>query len=675
MAGEFVIQCTTCGSRLKVRDMAAVGHILSCPKCNGMVLVQPPAGFELPVVPQEPAMIVQPQQAAHTHGAKQGDSSARETLSDSDFGDVDQLLDSAPPTATQRPHISRPAPPPPAELSGKAKSTAVAASDLPPESMRPVGQVAPDFTSPAVKRGRFIAMLVAASIMGVSLAIGVAYWFSSQKKATAPPTAASAIEPDTVPDITPEPLPVETETPEKLPSTAEKTIEPPEEKTTPQEIPPEKIAAPPMAVVEVPAKPPMVDPLDEIVDTNVPVAPANDPLKLADLRKFDKLLENNAANAAANAEKTVPPMPVPENATPAEPLPRPEMRKVNATARVADKFVKLDCRGRPLLDFLQVVSDYSTVPITLDPVALAWSRITPDQPLANQLSDISVLDALKQTLQPYRLEPVLRDNHLIITRPIAPRAIPYPCDGLASDKKQLVELESFVRALAAPEVWTDRAFTIKGEGTTLTIQATDTVHIQVLELLERLRVARGMPIKSKFPATMFSLETRSARIREKLKQTLTLNYTQPTPLVKMVRQLHQESGIHFLVDWYALAQEGWPTDSEASVHFDKTPLSEGLLKLLHPMDLDFRVIDDQTIQITSRRQLETIREIELYRVGDLLSSDETERSLADRIGAVMGERVVLRFDVPSRAFFVLASQPDQQKLAGLLESWRRTAEK
>ena len=33
---ELVISCPTCQARLVVRDRAAVGRILSCPKCNGI---------------------------------------------------------------------------------------------------------------------------------------------------------------------------------------------------------------------------------------------------------------------------------------------------------------------------------------------------------------------------------------------------------------------------------------------------------------------------------------------------------------------------------------------------------------------------------------------------------------------------------------------------------------
>lgn len=49
----FSITCTTCGAKLKVRDAAAIGQILACPKCQSMVQVVPPAGWK------EPAQILE----------------------------------------------------------------------------------------------------------------------------------------------------------------------------------------------------------------------------------------------------------------------------------------------------------------------------------------------------------------------------------------------------------------------------------------------------------------------------------------------------------------------------------------------------------------------------------------------------------------------------------------
>ncbi len=44
----FAICCTTCQARLKVRDTAAIGKILACPKCGSMVQVAAPAGWRPP---------------------------------------------------------------------------------------------------------------------------------------------------------------------------------------------------------------------------------------------------------------------------------------------------------------------------------------------------------------------------------------------------------------------------------------------------------------------------------------------------------------------------------------------------------------------------------------------------------------------------------------------------
>lgn len=49
----FSIPCSTCGARLKVKSQAAIGQIFNCPKCQSMVLVEPPAGWTPPVI--EPA--------------------------------------------------------------------------------------------------------------------------------------------------------------------------------------------------------------------------------------------------------------------------------------------------------------------------------------------------------------------------------------------------------------------------------------------------------------------------------------------------------------------------------------------------------------------------------------------------------------------------------------------
>jgi len=42
----FAIHCTTCQTRLNVRSAAAIGQILTCPKCDSMIEVAPPPGWQ-----------------------------------------------------------------------------------------------------------------------------------------------------------------------------------------------------------------------------------------------------------------------------------------------------------------------------------------------------------------------------------------------------------------------------------------------------------------------------------------------------------------------------------------------------------------------------------------------------------------------------------------------------
>lgn len=46
----FSIPCSTCGARLKVKNLAAIGQIFNCPKCQSMVLVEAPPGWTPPAI-------------------------------------------------------------------------------------------------------------------------------------------------------------------------------------------------------------------------------------------------------------------------------------------------------------------------------------------------------------------------------------------------------------------------------------------------------------------------------------------------------------------------------------------------------------------------------------------------------------------------------------------------
>jgi hypothetical protein len=91
----FSITCTTCKTRLKVREESAIGQILACPKCGGMVMVKPPEGWQkgkplaLATMPEPPASITTVVEMRRPE----------ETLGDSQFDAIEELFGDAPPKA------------------------------------------------------------------------------------------------------------------------------------------------------------------------------------------------------------------------------------------------------------------------------------------------------------------------------------------------------------------------------------------------------------------------------------------------------------------------------------------------------------------------------------------------------------------------------------------------
>jgi hypothetical protein len=760
----FAIACTTCKTRLRVRDAAVIGQILACPKCSSMVLVEPPEGWQPPIAsvptasvptasvptasvptaaaasetashsqpvtappnaappnaersavrkaatgPAVPADVPPPQRGRST-AAEVDPSSMRETVGDAEFGEVDALF--ANPASPQR------AGAPPAAgsesaakpLGSSASSAVAAAANVdaagPPATAAPVPSASPppasDWTPARVRRIRLLAMLAVTGCMGVALAIGAAVFVASWSGADDSPAVAlndpaattpaaaenAAIAPPSEPEA---PLSPDTET----------TAEPPPAANTAQEVAPTADDRPPAAeapTVEPPAAPESSEPTPVGDDplglvNEQPPAPAEngkDPLKLDDLRKLSGLLPSDtpagppeASGVAVSADR-VPPEEM--SAEPEEPAtrPRPERKKVDLPARLADRIAEIEFQGQPLEEAIRMLSNLSTIPITLDPEALIWSRITPGTPVKAKLTDTTVEGVLVEVLKPFRLELAMADEQVVVTRSPALRLIKCPVGDLTGgDAAQQQQLIAFFEQLAAPGSWKSAggAGSMTPQGDVLLIENTELAYGEVMQVCERLRIARGSRPKSVFPAELFELELRSEQAAPRLATPITLNFSQPTLLATILDRLAKESGTTILVDWQAAADAGWSLEADATLTLKKTPLRDALAQLLKPMDLTYRVVDRTTLQVTTAKAIEQQPEIEVHPVGDLAATAEEAEPLIERLqsslaGPAAAENestaasVVLRYDEASKTLFALLPQPKQLRLAQLLDTLR-----
>jgi hypothetical protein len=157
----------------------------------------------------------------------------------------------------------------------------------------------------------------------------------------------------------------------------------------------------------------------------------------------------------------------------------------------------------------------------------------------------------------------------------------------------------------------------------LLIQHQDTVLLRVLLFCERLRVARGLSTRTKLDPELIRLDFRFQRIQPLLEKPIRIRYDEPVLMLQVLQQVTRETDLQFLIDWQALAQMGWTPAAEAVLVADGAPLGEALRDMLQPMELTYRVIDANTVQITSLPADKNRWDIEFHSLDALLAPRPT----------------------------------------------------
>jgi hypothetical protein len=720
----FAITCTTCKSRLNVRDRAAIGQILACPKCGGMVMVKPP-----------PAFSEATDQRSDLPTATEVEGQALEfgrTPNSSAFDALDDLLSDAPPRTKPPPSSFTPppsaptmpkprfvggppvhrsatppvpkrsaTPPLPANVASSqpvtTKPSSGAAESVTPkktfnnsESSLPIiddrAPPAPPSTEVVAARPRsnYWLLMAGSIVLGVGLALIAVcavillrptseqaahpvipvkksdITANNQPKATTVTSAAP-----TLPSSPPESvLPAPTPTPEANPTLAVG----PEALTTP--------ATDPLGLT--PSSPPSATPQTAAV---IPDS----------LAKFDRIIDAPSGDPLAKPATTAPAISIPPtvpDTAPARPLaPRPPPRDVDVAKNLEYPLLGIETTGMPLANFVQLISNISAIPITLD---VPFPPATPESSIVLKSTNTTVRKALSEALAAWKLEYVISDDQLIIHRPeptpFAPLTVDVQ-DLTAGDGQQTSELVELLEAVIEPGSWGEgdgqgnvTADAAKGS---LVIRNRRATQFQVLIAIEKLRAGRTPPIssKTKLDPALLNLDSRLKQAGPRLAKRISLNYGQPTKLLEILDNLGRATGLRILVDWHDVAAAGWNPAAEATLVVSNQPVVDALDALLTPLDLTARIIDAQTLQVVTPARLAAQGELEFYKVADVITAEITADILVARIRAALGDESFIagggngeiRFDDATKCLLAWLPQPKQQQLEVLLTTWRTKA--
>jgi protein required for attachment to host cells len=338
-----------------------------------------------------------------------------------------------------------------------------------------------------------------------------------------------------------------------------------------------------------------------------------------------------------------------------------ERREYDVAARLKDTIQQIEFVDVRLVDFVYFLSDFSTLPITIDPEAVFFAGKSPATKLQVKLTDTTVQQTLHEVLAKKGLESLVRDDHLVITAKMKQedrsRRVEYPTEDLLNSQFPAQEdLARWLRTLVAPTTWQDQ----NGSGTIeilqqgLAINQPATIQWQVLQLFDKLRLARGGTPRSPYSPKRFVLSSRSAQAHGKLSQLVTLNYFQPARLTEVLQRLSTETGVYFLVDWLHLDAAGWWPDSETTFQADQQTLRESMEAFLSPKGLAFRIVDGKTLQITTELFLQRRYELEFYDLSKVSDRNQDSQELLVDLQELIGRqhfgpgRGVLFWDQKSR---------------------------
>jgi hypothetical protein len=587
MATElFKVSCVTCQASLSVRNPALVGQIIACPKCDSMVLVERPA-TSTPIAPVVAAAIVPP--AANLPKFE-------EPLEDF--------------------------------TAGESFTEPIAPPEVSPTEMASVLEAG---TSSSVN---FIMWSVASFVVGATLMGAVLVWRSGNE----PSDAAAAIDPAPAVEqpqqtVIEEPItepnreqvdasPVEeTQSPETAAIT-EQTDEPEIEANAPLSgpivLPPqEKIpSAPPATSTEEKNEPKLV-----IREADEPrVARKYDPLQL-DPEQMD--LTTVSAGAASPLEDANEPPAAEPMADAAAPVVDQSAVKLSAIraatgGRSAETQLMrvlpaVNVKDMPLLNFLALMSQLSGVPVSIAPEQLQMAGISAGRPVSANIATKSISEILADVLGPLHLEAQSDGEQIILVRQHGDqiRGIDYPVDDLGISH---TELAQWIEQLVAPETWKSVGGpgTITIEGDKLHIEQAQEVQYEVLIFLERIRLAKEKPLRSKYPERLLSARPYRSTITEQVAAPAIFTFSHETPLAEVFLYWQTEMGLPVFVDWPALATAKlWP-ESRITCRSANEPWHTALDKVLEPLGLGWRAVSGGGIQITSREVMESDPMLDIY---------------------------------------------------------------
>lgn len=609
---EFTVVCTTCQSRIKVRNPNLIGQIVPCPKCSSMVLIE-----------NNNRIVLSPHgDAANSQTETKEALGPLPNLKDADKGEGNQargrfradagIATNATPSGGLGTNTT----------SNASSANAVAKEqDLPDSSPSIDALVRNDWVSSKAKARRQILLVFFLSFSSCIVAVllfvlFLRNWGDKPKDTLAKnadvkqPTVTAAAPENKVPeslDVGDSQADLNSGTAEtpKNGSTDQVSESPESTKATDAgadkdatsnsddvatKPPGDDIAMTETPKVEGESENSSQDTDDKVTEPNGTPANETAPEKASDEKKTEGA-DTGATNAAAKDA----PAPLPESlrklATIFDPslemrlgevpgsrvqaglstpdvaaLPIVSSTKLHPPAappqdvakRLSEELAGIEIQERPLSEVLELWSQLSGVGVEIRWNELAAVNVEPTDLVSVRMGRTNFQDLLTGVLTPLGLEFVPLDKSLVRIAPLEAKVselLPqtWKLDDLVTDKSPVVEVDRIIRAIN-PSL--GDLFKITNNEIEWAATAKPFQKFAVLETLEHLRAMRNVPLASSYKPSLFQRAWPTPNNSSATTTILTQAAVKNAPIVQTLSQSAREVGATFSIDWSGTWEHG-----------------------------------------------------------------------------------------------------------------------
>ena len=348
-------------------------------------------------------------------------------------------------------------------------------------------------------------------------------------------------------------------------------------------------------------------------------------------------------------------------------VPVPRRLSVVPEQAMNETYPELTFKDLSLIDFTSHLFSLTQVPQQLDGQSIIDGLLDPQVTVSASGSPTSPAELLTAALSPHNLEWNWNQDKtgVIISAQRSAELVPYeiPLDPvLGINEENAQKLLNGIQAVIAPPTWNANGgpATLRFADGKLMIEQTPLVIAATRDLLDQLVLAAQIKANPDDQELLSKLQSVYARTQSVRDTESNFHSLQLQPIADLLSDLHEQFGLTIIVNWNEAASENWNPNVRIPWLSKEQSFEKTLRDLTTSMGLAYRLLNAETIEITSKPKYWSATRLEIYPCGRQLK----KRFSGEQIIQFLKEGIAA--DLPRNSMTQVIFSPDYECIIAVL---------